>query len=80
MKSSKSTNHEPMILDVVTVNDKGQVVIPVEARAAIDLHTGDKLIVMVHPTKEGVSLFKPDGLEAHAKKMLKKVSDAKKSL
>jgi AbrB family looped-hinge helix DNA binding protein len=77
MKSSKSTNHEPTIIDMVTVNDKGQVVIPVDARSTIDLHTGDKLLVMVHPSKEGIVLIKPDGLESYAKKMLEQLSDAK---
>lgn len=80
MKSSKNTNHEPMIVDIVTVNDKGQVVIPADARSAIDLNHGDKLLVMVHPSKEGVILIKPDGLESYANKMLEKLSDAKKSL
>jgi AbrB family looped-hinge helix DNA binding protein len=77
MKSSKNTNHEPTILDIVTVNDKGQVVIPADARSAINLHAGDKLLIMMHPSKEGVVLIKPDGLEAYAKKMLEKLSDAK---
>ena len=79
IKSSKNTNHEPAILDIVTVNDKGQVVIPAGARSAIDLHAGDKLLVMMHPSKEGIFLIKPDGLEAYAKKMLEKLSDAKES-
>jgi AbrB family looped-hinge helix DNA binding protein len=77
MKSSKNTNHEPIILDIVTVNDKGQVVIPANARSVINVHTGDKLLVMIHPSKEGIVLIKPDGLELYAKKMLKKLSDAK---
>jgi AbrB family looped-hinge helix DNA binding protein len=77
MKSSKNTNHEPSIVDIVTVNDKGQVVIPADTRTTIGLHTGDKLLVMVHPSKEGIVLIKPDGLEAYAKQMLEKLSDAK---
>jgi AbrB family looped-hinge helix DNA binding protein len=61
------------------VNDKGQVVIPADARSTIDLQAGDKLLVMVHPSKEGLVLIKPDGLEAYAKKMLEKLSNAKES-
>jgi len=79
MKSNKSTTHEPVILGIVTVNDKGQIVIPVDARAAIGVRSGDKLLVMMHPSKAGVTLIKPDGLETYAKKMLEKLSDAKKS-
>jgi AbrB family looped-hinge helix DNA binding protein len=77
MKSNKSTKHELSIYGIVTVNDKGQVVIPADARSIIDLRAGDKLIVMLHPTKEGVVLLKPDSLEAHAKQLLNKLSDAK---
>jgi AbrB family looped-hinge helix DNA binding protein len=79
MKSSKSTNHDAMILDIVTVNDKGQVVIPVDARSAINVRSGDKLLVMMHPSKEGIVLIKPDGLETYANRMLEKLSDFKKS-
>lgn len=77
MKSSKNTKREPFISGIVTVNDKGQVVIPAEARSTINLQTGDKLIVMMHPSHEGVVLIKPDGLESFAKQMLEQLSDAK---
>ena len=77
MKSNKSTTHEHIILGIVSVNDKGQVVIPAEARSMIGLKAGDKLLVMVHPAKEGVFLVKPDSLESVAKTMLEKLSNAK---
>lgn len=77
MKSSKSVKHMTSIYGIVTVNEKGQVVIPADARAVIDLSPGDKLLVMLHPTKEGVLLLKPDSLEAHAKHLLNRLSDAK---
>ncbi len=69
----------PSILGFVTVNDKGQVVIPIEARSLIDVKSGDKLMVMIHPSHEGIVLIKPDGLEKFAKKMLAQVSNAKLS-
>jgi AbrB family looped-hinge helix DNA binding protein len=77
MKSNKNTTHEHIILGIVSVNDKGQVVIPAEARSMIGLSAGDKLLVMVHPAKEGIFLVKPDGLESAAKRMLEKLSNAK---
>lgn len=79
MKSNKNTTHEHIILGMVSVNDKGQVVIPAEARAMIGLNAGDKLLVMVHPAKEGVFLVKPDGLESVAKSLLEKLSNAKEA-
>jgi AbrB family looped-hinge helix DNA binding protein len=68
------------ILGIVSVNEKGQVVIPAEVRTTIGLQAGDKLLVMVHPSHEGVVLIKPDGLESFARKMLEQVSDAKDSI
>jgi AbrB family looped-hinge helix DNA binding protein len=79
MKSSNSAKHDPTILGIVTVNEKGQVVIPSEARAAIELQTGDKLLVMLHKSHDGIFLVKPDGLEQYAKQMLEKLSNAKDS-
>jgi AbrB family looped-hinge helix DNA binding protein len=73
----KSSNSKHSILGFVTVNEKGQVVIPVDAREAIGLKTGDKLLVMAHPSKEGLTLIKPDGLEQFANKMLEQLNKAK---
>ena len=79
MKSSNNTKHGSSIFGLVTVNDKGQVVIPSEARSIIDLHTGDKLLVMMHPSHHGIVLIKPDGLESYANQMLEQLNNAKKS-
>jgi AbrB family looped-hinge helix DNA binding protein len=68
---------EGTILGLVTVNEKGQVVIPAAARSATSIEPGDKLFVMIHPSHEGVYLVKPDGLETYARKMLEKVQDFK---
>ena len=80
MKSGNSMKLEHTILGVVTLNEKGQVVIPASARSIIKLQTGDQLLVMMHPSHEGVLLIKPDGLELFAKQMLEQLSDAKNSL
>ncbi|HUD81613.1 MAG TPA: AbrB/MazE/SpoVT family DNA-binding domain-containing protein [Patescibacteria group bacterium] len=80
MNFNKNPNHESSIAGIVTVNDKGQVVIPAHVRSSIDLQIGDKLLVMVHPSKYGLTLIKPDSLEASVQKMLEKLSDAKELL
>jgi len=59
------------------VNEKGQVVIPAEAREAIDLKPGDKLMVMAHPDHHGVTLVKPDQLEQFINNMLEQLSTAR---
>lgn len=45
-----------------TVGDRGQVVIPAEARAQIGLQPGDKLVIMRHPVHTGLMVFKLDAM------------------
>lgn len=42
----------------VTVGERGQVVIPAEARERCGIQAGDKLLAFVHPGGEGVLLVK----------------------
>jgi AbrB family looped-hinge helix DNA binding protein len=66
------------ILDIVTVNDKGQIVIPADARSISGISAGDKLLVMVHPSKDGLILMKPNSLEQYARNILSQVTNVKK--
>ncbi len=77
MTSSSSSKFARSIQGIVTVNDKGQIVIPAEARLAINLKSGDKLLVMTHPSRNGLVLIKPDGLEKFAKQILVQLNEAK---
>jgi len=49
---------EECFFGTVNVGERGQVVIPAEARKKLDIHTGDKLIIMSHPSDHGFMLFK----------------------
>ena len=40
----------------VTVGERGQIVIPGEARAEMGVKPGDKLLVMKHPLYEGLMI------------------------
>lgn len=42
----------------VTVGERGQIVIPSEARSELGFQPGDKLLVMRHPAHHGLMLFK----------------------
>lgn len=42
----------------VTVGERGQIVIPSEARAEFGYQPGDKLLVMRHPAHQGLMVFK----------------------
>jgi AbrB family looped-hinge helix DNA binding protein len=54
---------EKMFFGAVTVGERGQVVIPAEARKAFGIDTGDKLLVFGHPSEHGVTLVKIGAVE-----------------
>ena len=56
-----------VFMGAVTVGERGQVVIPAEARKELDIHTGDKLLVMGHPSREGLVFFKVDSVREFLK-------------
>ena len=57
---------EELFLGAVTVGERGQVVIPAEARENLNIHPGDKLLVFLHPAGHGVALLKLGMLEEAA--------------
>ena len=52
---------EPEFYGAITVSDRGQVVIPAKARKDLDIHEGDKLLVLSSPF-QGVMLVKSEVL------------------
>lgn len=42
----------------VTVGERGQIVIPAEARQDLGMEASDKLLVMKHPLYKGLMIFK----------------------
>lgn len=47
-----------------TVGERGQIVIPVEARQHLGLQPGDKVLIMNHPIHKGLMVFKIDAARA----------------
>ena len=54
--------HDKKLYGTATVGTKGQVVIPADARDALDIQPGDKLYVMGSPSKKWVGFVKEDQL------------------
>jgi AbrB family looped-hinge helix DNA binding protein len=48
----------------VTVGERGQIVIPSEARNEMGIQQGDKLLIMKHPAHHGLMVFKIDSARA----------------
>ena len=45
-----------------TVGERGQVVIPADARTQLGIHAGDKVLIMRHPHHKGLMVFKVDAV------------------
>ena len=60
------------ILGTATLNDKGQLVIPVEARSKLGLSAGSKVVIMSSPDKPALVLLRAEEVEA----MVKDLADA----
>jgi len=63
-------HHRPEFYGSTIVSDKGQVVIPVEARTALGLEKGEKLLVMGIDEK-GIMLMKVSAFEEMSSEMSK---------
>lgn len=55
-------NLEKCFFGTSTMGERGQVVIPAEARAELGFSPGDKLMIMRHPVHEGIVIFKLDAV------------------
>jgi AbrB family looped-hinge helix DNA binding protein len=54
----------------VKVGDRGQVVIPAEARKELDIKPGDLLFVMAGRNRRGITMVKADAMRDLAEKIM----------
>lgn len=64
------------IFGTVKVGERGQIIIPKEARQVFNIKAGDTLIVL-GDEKWGIAVTKSDVLEKHAIDVFKKISEEK---
>ena len=60
------------ILGTVTVGERGQIVIPADARAEMDIHSGDRLVVFGNRINKSLILVKADVFDRSAEFILAK--------
>ena len=70
-KGAKSFEHR--FYDVATVGERGQVVIPSNARKALNIKAGDKLLALEGPMGSSIVFFKVRSMHAVLEKMMKKL-------
>ncbi|OUQ24404.1 AbrB family transcriptional regulator [Lachnoclostridium sp. An131] len=63
------------VFGTVKVGERGQIIIPKEAREVFGIKAGDTLIVL-GDEKWGIAVTKSDVLEQYAKDVFKKISEA----
>lgn len=56
-----------------TVGERGQIVIPAEARKRYNINPGDKVLVLGHPTASGVWVCKIDAMREVFSTMLSEI-------
>ena len=70
MKSVMRMNpHEMDVFGTVKVGERGQVVIPSDARKKLSIKPGDFLLVVSTPSKDGVALIKVEIVKGMIEKM-----------
>lgn len=67
------------ILGTSIINDKGQLVIPAEARKRNDLAAGDRVIIMSKDGSRALLVIKAEELEALAQDIAKALEFTKKT-
>ena len=60
---------EKHLFGTVKVGERGQIVIPKDARERFDINPGDTLIIIGRPDR-GLAIVKPDRMRAFAQKIL----------
>jgi AbrB family looped-hinge helix DNA binding protein len=64
---------EDLFYGTATVGDRGQIVIPADARRAYSIETGDKLLIMGHPLKQGLVICKVEVIREFMSHMIEKL-------
>ncbi|NLN77002.1 MAG: AbrB/MazE/SpoVT family DNA-binding domain-containing protein [Armatimonadetes bacterium] len=58
----QGTSLDQLFYGSVTVGERGQIVVPAEARKKYNIQPGDKVLVVGHPNDAGIMLCKIDEL------------------
>jgi len=68
----KSSNNYADFFSITTLGERGQIVVPKEARQALNLSAGDKLVVLPSPRGNGILLMKEQNIKEIAQSMSEK--------
>lgn len=63
-----------------TIGERGQIVIPAEARKKLGINKGDKLLIFAHPFKEGIMIFPVGEMESMMLEMVQGLAEIQEEL
>lgn len=69
-----------MFYGSATIGERGQIVIPAEARKKLGIHRGDKLLIFAHPFKEGIMIFPVGEMESMMLEMVQGLAEIQEEL
>ena len=69
--------HNIKLYGTVKVGDRGQVVIPADARKELDIKPGDLLLVMSGRNRRGITMVKADAMRDLAEKIMQGLESPK---
>jgi AbrB family looped-hinge helix DNA binding protein len=69
--SMTERKRDTRLYGTVKVGDRGQVVIPAEARKELDIKPGDLLFVIAGRNRHGIAMVKADTMREFAEKIMK---------
>lgn len=67
-------NEQSDFFSITTIGERGQIVIPKDARKALNLSAGDKLVVLPSRHGNGILLIKEENIKQLAQKMSEKAN------
>jgi AbrB family looped-hinge helix DNA binding protein len=62
--------NRPKLLGVARLNDKGQLVIPKEAREFLGIGPGDRVLITTAPFLKAIVIARPEDVEAQLQQMM----------
>lgn len=78
-RKQRHQHGKPSILGTAKVGERGQIVIPKEAREKFNINPGDSLIVLGDEERQGIAIIKSDLLEGFALNILDRIGYFKKN-
>ena len=68
--TNMKTMNQPRLLGIARLNEKGQLVIPKEAREYLGIGPGDRVLIAAAPFRKAIMIARPEDVEAQLQMMV----------